>query len=163
MQAEFAVVSCSVTLELCNCARTCKDLAQEMSLLEQPIYRSIFSSIRVISEGKCQAGNLELTVILLKWDSPRINSVMLVLCNVHRPRFTPTVYHQVFSVSVDFKKSKHVFISANKNVFNNSIVSKAYNCYFLVLSAHKEKRVNGLPLLNMKVTLLTSLFITQYG
>ena len=54
MQAEFAVVSCSVALELCNnCARTCKDLAQEMSLLEQPIYRSIFSLIRVISEGKC--------------------------------------------------------------------------------------------------------------
>ena len=53
MQAEFAVVSCSVALELCNCARTYKDLAQEMSLLEQPIYRSIFSLIRVISEGKC--------------------------------------------------------------------------------------------------------------
>ena len=33
------------------------------------------------------------------------------------------------------------------NVFNNSIVSKVYNCYFLVLSAHEEKRVNGLPLL----------------
>ena len=44
------------------------------------------------------------------------------------------------------------------NVFNNSIVSKVYDRYFLVLSAHKEKRVNGLPLLNMKVTLLTSLF-----
>ena len=53
IRAEFAVVSCSVALEQCNCARTCKDLAQEMSLLEQPIYRSIFSSIRVISEGKC--------------------------------------------------------------------------------------------------------------
>ena len=53
MQAEFAVVSCSVALELCNCARTYKDLAQEMSLLEQPISRSIFSLIRVISEGKC--------------------------------------------------------------------------------------------------------------
>ena len=53
MQAEFAVVSCSVALELCNWTRTCKDLAQEMSLLEQPIYRSIFSLIRVISEGKC--------------------------------------------------------------------------------------------------------------
>ena len=34
-----------------------------------------------------------------------------------------------------------------RNVFNNSIVSKVYNCYFLVWSAHKEKRVNGLPLL----------------
>ena len=44
------------------------------------------------------------------------------------------------------------------NILNNSIVSKVYNCYFPVLSAHKEKRVNGLPLLNMKVTLLTSLF-----
>ena len=53
IRAEFAVVSCSVALEQCNCARTWKDLAQEMSLLEQPIYRSIFSSIRVISEGKC--------------------------------------------------------------------------------------------------------------
>ena len=53
IRAEFAVVSCCVALEQCNCARTCKDLAQEMSLLEQPIYRSIFSSIRVISEGKC--------------------------------------------------------------------------------------------------------------
>ena len=42
LRAEFAVVSCSVALEQCNCARTCKDLAQEMSLLEQPIYRSIF-------------------------------------------------------------------------------------------------------------------------
>ena len=52
IRAEFAVVSCSVALEQCNCARTLKDLAQEMSLLEQPIYRSIFSSIRVISEGK---------------------------------------------------------------------------------------------------------------
>ena len=58
MQAEFAVVSCSVALELCNCARTCKDLAQEMSLLELPIYRSIFSLIRVISEGSavCSRG-----------------------------------------------------------------------------------------------------------
>ena len=45
-----------------------------------------------------------------------------------------------------------------RNVFNNSIVSKVYDCYFLVPSAHDEKRVNGLPLLNMKVTLLTSLF-----
>ena len=56
--AEFAVVSCSVTLERCNCARTCKDLAQEMSLLELPIYRSIFSLIRVISEGSavCSRG-----------------------------------------------------------------------------------------------------------
>ena len=45
-----------------------------------------------------------------------------------------------------------------RNVFNNSIVSKVYHCYFLVPSAHDEKRVNGLPLLNMKVTLLTSLF-----
>ena len=60
--AEFAVVSCSVTLEQCNknyyCARTCKDLAQEMSLLELPIYRSIFSLIRVISEGSavCSRG-----------------------------------------------------------------------------------------------------------
>ena len=45
-----------------------------------------------------------------------------------------------------------------RNVFNNSIVSKVYNCYFLVRSAHKEKRVNGLPLLNMKVTLLTFFF-----
>ena len=53
IRAEFAVVSCCVALEQRNCARTCKDLAQEMSLLEQPIYRSIFSSIRVISEGKC--------------------------------------------------------------------------------------------------------------
>ena len=54
IRAEFAVVSCSVALEQCNnCARTWKDLAQEMSLLEQPIYRSIFSSITVISEGKC--------------------------------------------------------------------------------------------------------------
>ena len=44
------------------------------------------------------------------------------------------------------------------NILNNSIVSKVYNCYFPVLSAHKEKRVNGLPLLNMKVTQLTSLF-----
>ena len=52
IRAEFAVVSCYVALEQC-CARTCKDLAQEMSLLEQPIYRSIFSLIRVISEGKC--------------------------------------------------------------------------------------------------------------
>ena len=53
IRAEFAVVSCCVALEQCNCARTCKDLAQEMSLLEQPIYRSSFSSIRVISEGTC--------------------------------------------------------------------------------------------------------------
>ena len=45
-----------------------------------------------------------------------------------------------------------------RNVFNNSIVSKVYNCHFLVLSAHKEKRVNGLPLLKKKVMLLTSLF-----
>ena len=48
-----------------------------------------------------------------------------------------------------------------RNVFNNSIVSKVYDCYFpdfLVPSAHDEKRVNGLPLLNMKVTLWTSLF-----
>ena len=54
-RAEFAVVSCSVALEQCNnyWARTCKDLAQEMSSLELPIYRSIFSLIRVISEGKC--------------------------------------------------------------------------------------------------------------
>ena len=126
MQAEFAVVSCSVTLEQCNCARTCKDLAQEMSLLEQPIYRSIFSLIRVISEGKCQAGNLELTVFLLKWDSPRINSVMHVLCNVHRPRFTPTVYHQVFSGSVDFKKSQHVFISANKCRHVTSLITALF-------------------------------------
>ena len=44
------------------------------------------------------------------------------------------------------------------NVLNNSIVSKVHNCYFLVQSAHEEKRVNSLPLLNMKVTLLTSLF-----
>ena len=41
------------------------------------------------------------------------------------------------------------------NVFNKSIVSKVYDCYFLVLSAHKEKRVNGLK---KKVMLLTSLF-----
>ena len=49
--AVFAVVSCSVALELVyNCTTvTCKDLAQEMSLLGQPIYRTIFSSIRVIS------------------------------------------------------------------------------------------------------------------
>ena len=53
IRAEFAVVSCSVALEQCNWASTYKDLAQEMSLLEQPIYRSIFSLIRVISEGKC--------------------------------------------------------------------------------------------------------------
>ena len=45
-----------------------------------------------------------------------------------------------------------------RKVFNNSIVSKVYDCYFLVPSAHDEKRVNGLPLLNMKVTLLTFLF-----
>ena len=52
--AEFAVMSCSVALEQCNYwVRTCKDLAQDMSLLEQPIYSSIFSLIRVISEGKC--------------------------------------------------------------------------------------------------------------
>ena len=51
IRAEFAVVSCCFALEQCNCARTCKDLAQEMSLLELPIYRSIFSLIRVISEG----------------------------------------------------------------------------------------------------------------
>ena len=126
MRAEFAVVSCSVALEQCNWARTCKDLAQEMSLLEQPIYRSIFSLIRVISEGKCQAGNLELTVFLLKWDSPQINSVMLVLCNVHRPRFTQTVYHQVFSVSVNFKKSQHVFISANKCRHVTSLITALF-------------------------------------
>ena len=35
IRAEFAVVSCSVALEQCNCARTYKDLAQDMSLLEQ--------------------------------------------------------------------------------------------------------------------------------
>ena len=44
------------------------------------------------------------------------------------------------------------------NVFNNTIDSKVYDSYFLVPSAHDEKRVNALPLLNMKVTLLTSLF-----
>ena len=36
IRAEFAVVSCSVALEQ-YCARTCNDLAQEMSLLERPI------------------------------------------------------------------------------------------------------------------------------
>ena len=54
IRAEFAVVSCSVALEQCNCARTWNDLAQEMSLLERPIiYRDIFPLIRVIPEGKC--------------------------------------------------------------------------------------------------------------
>ena len=51
--AEFAVMSCTVALEQYNCASTGKDLAQEMSLLEQPISKSIFSLVRVISEGKC--------------------------------------------------------------------------------------------------------------
>lgn len=115
-----------------------------MSLLEQPIYRSIFSSIRVISEGKCQAGNLELTVFLLKWDSPRINSVMHVLCNVHRPRFTPTVYHQVFSVSMDFKKSQHVFISANKCRHVTSLITALFpKCTTVTSSAVCSRREKG--------------------
>ena len=45
-----------------------------------------------------------------------------------------------------------------RSVYNNSVVSKEYDCYFLVRSADEEKRVIGLPLLNMKVMLLTSLF-----
>ena len=66
-----------------------------------------------------------------------------------------------FGVSGFQKVAARIFICKQMqtcNVFNNSIVSKMYDCYFLVRSAHEEKRVNGLPLLNMKVTLLTSLF-----
>ena len=38
-----------------------------------------------------------------------------------------------------------------------------YDCYFLVRSAHEEKRVNSLLLLNMKVTLLTSILILLHS
>ena len=66
-----------------------------------------------------------------------------------------------FGVSGFQKVAVRIYICKQmqtRNVFNNSIVSKVYDCYFLLRSAHEEKRVNGLPLLNMKVTLLTSLF-----
>ena len=64
-------------------------------------------------------------------------------------------------MSVDFKKSKHVFISSNKCRHLTSLITALFQkctTYFLVQSPHEEKRVNGLPLLNMKVTLLTFFF-----
>ena len=68
MRAEFVVNCCRIGTVL-NCDRTGKELSQEMSLPEQPIYRSSFSLIRAISEGKCLAVNWDLTVFLLKWNS----------------------------------------------------------------------------------------------
>ena len=38
----FCKLFCRIETAVLICDRTCKDLAQEMSLPEQPIYKSIF-------------------------------------------------------------------------------------------------------------------------
>ena len=121
------------------CDRTCKDLAQEMSLPEQPIYKSIFFLDKSNFWWQMLGRYLRTHRISIEMELGRINCMSwLVMFTVHG---LPSQFTISFFEASGFQKvAARIHISKYmqaRNVFKNSIVPKVYYWCFLLRSAQE--------------------------